>query len=50
MDEVSDKVKIIKWSDGTVVAYDEFLEQEWQWKSDDYEVLEISSKEYEDYF
>ena len=48
MDEIDDKVKIIRWPDGTVVAYDDFKEEEWLWKSDDYETVEVSFKEYEE--
>ena len=39
---MSDKIKIVRWPDGTEVPLEEFnYEQDWRHKSDDYEIVEV---------
>lgn len=43
-----DLVEIVRWPDGTWALKDDFdYEQDWAWKSDDYEVIKITQEEYE---
>lgn len=42
-----DTIEVIRWPDGTLVAVDEFREEDWSWKSDDYERIHIPLSEYE---
>lgn len=40
--------KIVRWPDGTWVLHEEFdYERDWAWKSDDYEIVEVTTVEYE---
>ena len=45
--QTSDKIKIVRWPDGTTCPLDEFdYELDWAWKGDDYEIIEIDEDEY----
>ena len=34
-------MKIVRWPDGTEIPLDEFNAEEYLWKSDDYEIVEV---------
>jgi hypothetical protein len=47
-DQSEEKVKIVVWPDGDWVLYEDFdYERDYSQRSDDYEIKEISQKEYE---
>ncbi|MEK6882090.1 MAG: hypothetical protein AABY22_20910 [Nanoarchaeota archaeon] len=43
-----EKIKIIRWPDGTEVPFEDFnYEKDWAWKSDDFVIIYIDSDEYD---
>ena len=47
-DKKMEKIKIIRWPDGTEVPFEDFnYEKDWAWKSDDFVIIYIDSDEYD---
>ena len=44
-----EKVRVVRWPDGTMVLEDDFRSEEWGYKSDDYEIVDVPAEEYDGY-
>lgn len=43
---MKDMVAVVVWPDGTYILYEDFQEEEWYFKSDDYTIKYLTEEEY----